>query len=325
MGNITNYGASTYNTQDRQVIYDAYKDASGVPDFSAIASDIQGHNEAHASVEDLLSFYIENKGEIPSFLLSDPDVAGEALGAQLDQLYADTEFVQTANEWRTNLQADLQTYQRLSSELQDFLTNANADVSLTTDINNFISGWYAEHGSLENENGGSDSGSADPGVIMTNMMDIAMRMGNPGLALLLYVMGSNTEIEVEDGDKFLDPNGELVEVEADPGETKKVITKNVGLGEMVMDFQEEVVDELEDLYGEIQDMTEEVGSLDPSDSDDQARLEELRTRISTSQSMAKTHTELLEMAQNLVDAILEAASALTERQNRAQSGIIQRF
>lgn len=325
MGNITTYGASTYSVEDRQKIYDAYKNESGVPDFEWIASDIQHHNEANASVEDLLSFYIENKREIPSFLLSDPNVTDAALGAELAELYNDAEFVDTANQWRANLQADLQTYQGLATQLQEFLTHTNADTSLTTDITNFISDWYATNDSLANGDAPRGEGSNDPGVIMTNMMDIALKLGNPGLALLIYTMGNQTEIEVEDGDRFLDPNDNVVEAEAAPGEKKKVITKNVGLGEVVMDFQGEVVSELEDLYGEIEDMTEEVGSLDPSDSDDQARLEELRTRISTSQSMARTHTELLEMAQNLVDAILEAASALIERQNRASGSIIQRI
>lgn len=325
MSNITSYGASAYSAGDRQKIYDAYKNADGTTNFAAMAQDIQNHNEANAAVEDLLSFYIENKGEIPGFLLSDPDVSDAALAAQLEQLYSDEEFVQTANEWRANLQADLQTYQTLATQLQDFLTNTNADTALTSDITNFISDWYETHGSLDDEGSETSGGSEDPQVLMTNMMDIALKMGNPGLALLLYVMGNTTEVEVEDGDKFLDPDGKVVTVEAAPGEKKKVISKNEGLGEVVMKFQEDVVDELEDLYGEIEDMSDSIVALDPSDPSDQGELDRLRTRISTSQSMAKTHTELLEMAQNLVDAILEAASALSERQFRAAGSIIQRI
>lgn len=325
MGNITSYSATTYNTEDRQKIYNAYKNADGTTNFAAMEQDMQAHNEANAAVEDLLSFYIENKGEIPDFLLSDPSVSDTTLASQLEQLYSDAEFVQTANEWRANLNADLQTYQTLATQLQDFLTHTNADTSLTGDITNFISDWYESHGSLGGEDSENGSTSDDPQIIMTNMMDIALKMGNPGLALLIYVMGNTTEVEVEDGDKFLDPDGNIVTVDAAAGETKKVISKNTGLGEVVMDFQENVVDELEDLYSEIEDMSDDIAALDPSDPNDQAELERLRTRISTSQSMAKTHTELLEMAQNLVDAILEAASALSERQFRTAGSIIQRI
>ena len=325
MGNITTFSASAYTADDRQKIYNAYKNSDGTTNFNAIAQDIQSHNEANGAVEDLLSFYIENKGEVPGFLLTEPDVGDAALAAQLEALYSDQEFTQAASEWRSNLNADLQTYQGLATQLEDFLTNANADTDLTTEVTSFIDDWYQSHGSLNNGGSGGTGGADDPKVIMTNMMDIALKMGNPGLALLLYVMGNTTEAEVKDGDKFLAPDDQVVTVEAAEGETKKVITKNVGMGEMVMDFQGEVVDELENLYSEIEDMTDQISSLDPSDPSDQAELDALRTRISTSQSMAKTHTELLELAQNLVDAILEAAAALTERQNRTAGSIIQRI
>ena len=277
------------------------------------------------------------------------------LAAALESLYADDEFVETVNDWRQNLTVDSAEFEALYNDLEQFCSNAGVDMSVVNDVADFISDFYSRIAS----EGEAEITGEDSGILMTNMMDIALRMGNPALAIIFYITGSNTIINgigeddsaSESADAVSDDvtattsevtadavgeDGELIDINI-LGEDGEVITladeeaggdlttKNVGLGEVVMGFQDEVLTEMGDLYDDIDDWTDEIGGLDVSDPEDQTRLEELRTRIQTAQSMVRTQSELIEMSQEILEALLQTASALSDSQFNTMRQIANRI
>lgn len=337
--------ADSYSDSDRSSISSAYSNLDDV------AAAIESHDESVASVEDLLSYYIENTGGLPAFMTgtmldpSDPD---------LDALWSDSEFVDTIQDWRSSNtgQEDMTT---LVSQLEAFLQAGSddgysaCDFSVTDDATDLINEWYEAHPDDGVEDGVDNDAS---GILMTEMMSIAMMMGNPGLAILFYIMGSETEIDTstlsqnEDGSwNYTDEYGGIHTLGADNitdngNGTYTIETENgpvtvnagevvnfstTGLGEVVMDFQSAALDTFNDLQEEIDSLTDELGSVDYEDPASTAEVEALKAQIDRAKNIADVYSNLIEMVQDILDSLVETASSLIDRQTRTLGAIASRI
>jgi len=211
--NISNI--STYTTDDQQAIYDAYAldaDADGKVD-AAFDADGDGKVDAGMAVltqigdaistgtspegvayEDLVSFFIDQTGDLPPAGIPGPDQLGTDAWAD------DGALVETLNQWRVEaLDTDLAT------ALETLITtNTTLDISTVADTEEFISDYYS---GLEAADATGGEGSLDDMTnLVTNMVTICMNFGNPGMALLAYVIGfdANTREADDDDDEDVD-------------------------------------------------------------------------------------------------------------------------
>ena len=211
--NISNI--STYTADDQQAIYDAYAldtDADGKVD-AAFDADGDGKVDAGMAVltqigdaistgtspegvayEDLVSFFIDQTGDLPPAGIPGPDQLGTDAWAD------DGALVETLNQWRVEaLDTDLAT------ALETLITtNTTLDISTVADTEEFISDYYS---GLEAADATGGEGSLDDMTnLVTNMVTICMNFGNPGMALLAYVIGfdANTREADDDDDEDVD-------------------------------------------------------------------------------------------------------------------------
>lgn len=299
------YLPSSYTNTDRQDIISGYSTdgTTKTVDLDAIAAAIENQDESVASVEDLLSYYLEMAGTLPEFMtgdLLDPE------DPELQALWSDEEFVETVQEWRRENVAE-EELTSLISQLEAFLETgyeagySACEVDVLSDIDDLIDEWYETHEST------SDSEDEDT-VTLTDAVAIAMKKwGNPGLAILFYIMGSTvTEEDEETGEE--------------------TTYKNTGLGEVVQEFQETAIENYEDLQEEIDELVDDLGDVDYSDTEAaNAEVEEIKRRMSVAENVSKVYSELIEMSQGILDSLVETASSLIDRQFRTQSSVINRM
>lgn len=310
MTDVSNFIPSTYTIEDRQAIIDAYGS-----DFGAIEQAIANHDEIHASVEDLLSYLIEQTGDIPDFALMDAE------------LLADPEVIQTVQEWRQNLVLDPATYSQLISELEQFLNNANVDSDLVNEVADFVENYYNEHNSLDSEaistgteSGGSGISSDELPVVMSRLM---MMLGNPAVAILFYIMGSHTILEPKEGENtvtYQDVNGNTVTQTVPAGQS--LHTESPGFAKMIYDAETTVLDEMDDVADEIDDLTDQLGSF-TGDSEDAFEAQEVQQRISTARNAQQVYTQTLEILDSSLRDMIELVSRLSEAKQRTDDTVIQ--
>lgn len=337
--------ADSYSDSDRSTISSAYSNLDDV------ATAIESHDESVASVEDLLSYYIENTGGLPAFMtgtLLDPS------DPELSALWGDSEFIDTIQDWRQS-NSGQDDMAALVGQLEAFLESGEdagfsaCDFTVTDDATDLINEWYEAHEGEETDDGTDADAS---GILMTEMMSIAMMMGNPGLAILFYVMGSETEIDTstlsqnddgswnytdeyggvhtmdaeditDNGDGTYTINTENGPVTVDAGEVVNFTT--TGLGEVVMDFQSAALDTFNDLQEEIDTLTEDLGSIDYEDPASTAEVEEIKAQIDRAKNISDVYSNLIEMVQDILDSLVETASSLIDRQTRTLGAIASRI
>jgi len=332
--NISNI--STYTADDQQAIYDAYAldtDADGKVD-AAFDADGDGKVDAGMAVltqigdaistgtspegvayEDLVSFFIDQTGDLPPAGIPGPDQLGTDAWAD------DGALVETLNQWRVEaLDTDLAT------ALETLITtNTTLDISTVADTEEFISDYYS---GLEAADATGGEGSLDdmPNLV-TNMVNICMNFGNPGMALLAYVVGFDAEVSEEDvtdegEDESID--GVMGTADIDEGEIVDVVQYK-GLGGVVRGVQEEAIEVISDSGETLDDLIDDMRDIDPEDSEAQADMQEIQTQIDNVKTVMSTMTEFIKNAQDILDNIIEAAAALNEKQSRTASSIINKI
>ena len=291
------YIPNNYTSEDITAIEQAYAQEDGSIDYDAINSAIENRDESHAQIEDLISYYLANLQEMPAALsdLSDPEAYSD-----LWALDSDGELSDSLNVWKMNFSylndttADSSLkdyYAALISDLEGFLETGSSDTSLVNEIATFIdnSKEIFEETYEESENDGM--------ILLTDAMDWALRViGSPGLAILFYITGSRM--------KEYDDDGNVVEVH-----------ENTGFGEVVNDFQDEVVNKIEEANEELDSLVAELADLNYDDTESaQAIAEEIRRRMNVIDSVVNVETNLLQMSQDLLDSLQEAAANLNRTQ-----------
>lgn len=310
MTDVSNYIPSTYTIEDRQAIIDAYGS-----DTALIEQAIANHDETHASVEDLLSYLIEQTGDIPDFALMDAE------------LLADPEVIATVQQWRQNLALDPATYSQLISELEQFLNNANVDSDLVNEVADFVEDYYSSHGALDSEaistgteSGGSAISSDALPVVMSRLM---MMLGNPAVAILFYIMGSHTILKPEEGKNtvtYQDVNGNTVTQTVPAGQS--LHTESSGFAKMIYDAEETVLDEMQDVADEIDDLTDQLGTF-TGDQEDAFEAQEVQQRITTARNAQQVYTQTLEILDSSLRDMIELVSRLSEAKQRTDDTVIQ--
>ncbi len=379
--NISNI--STYTTDDQQAIYDAYAldaDADGKVDvafdadgdgkvdagmavLTQIGDEISaGTSPAGVAYEDLVSFFIDQTGDLPTAGLPSPDQLGTDAWAD------DGALVETLNQWRVeSLGTDLAT------SLETMITtNTTLDISTVADTEEFISDYYSGLDATSATDG--EGALEDMPNLVTNMVNICMAFGNPGMALLAYVVGFDANIrETDDDEEVADSSVELMSTDdvdtlevagglgavvsnqqnlslaaddpvavsyeetaddssagpmgtADANEGEIVDTLEYkGLGGVVRDVQDGAIEVISDSGETLDGLIDDMRDIDPEDSEAQADMQEIQTQIDNVKTVMSTMTEFIKNAQDILDNIIEAAAALNEKQSRTASSIINKI
>jgi hypothetical protein len=338
MADVTNISnISTYTTDDQQAIYNAYTlDADGdgkvdatydtngdgkVDDatlLTRIADDISaGTAPEGVNYEDLVSFYLDQTGELPPSGIPGPDQLGT------DAWATDGALVETLNQWRVEKLDNAP----LEAALQDLVyTNTGMDPSVVSDTQEFINDYYANKSAAEAA--GTSTDLTDAPDLVTNMVSICLAFGNPGMALIAYIVGfdakiSEEDVEEDDGeDETID--GPMGTADPDQGATVDVV-KNEGLGDVVKDLQSTAMDVVSDGGDKLDDLINDLRDIDPEDSEAQADQQEIQIQIDNVKTVITTMTEFIKQAQDILDSMLEAAASLNEKQSRTQSSIINKI
>lgn len=294
------YIPSSYTSEDKQAIIDAYSNDDGSINYDSINDAISTGDETYADIEDLISFYLENLQELPEALsdLENPDSYADLWASDSDGSLSDT-----LNIWKMNFSYLSETtddatlkeyYNSIISDLESYLEDGEAKQDLVEDIASFIDDVEL---SYELADADSDSESDGDTIVLTDAVDWALKViGSPALAILFYITGSTMVEEDEDGNKVAE-------------------YKNTGLAEVVQDFQVEVIDQIQDMNSELDDLTSELASLDWSDTEQaQADSEEIKRQMKVIENVLSVDTSLMTLAQDFLASLQEAAANLERTQ-----------
>jgi hypothetical protein len=326
------YIPSSYTDSDRTSIAAAYSD------LSAVATAIESHDESIASVEDLLSYYIEKSGELPEFMtgsLLDPS------DAELNALWSDTSFVAVVQDWR-RLNAGDAALASLVKDFKEFL-NVGADAGYTQCVFSVIDDAVLEYDTWSAKNGGSvpsgDGSSKFDSVLQTDMASFFLKkVGNPAIAMLFMLLGTTSEYtvgenpnDIEGSFTAVNADGKTVTLNTDEGEIQasygqKIVFHHKGLVGSIRDFQEDALENFQDLQDHIdEDLIPELADINYDEPDSQGRIEVLKRDMEVSKSVQQMHSECMQLSQQMLDTMLETISSLIEREGRTASQIAGRI
>lgn len=288
---------STYTAEDEAKIEEAFTMPDGSLDIESLDLAIANNDSSIAPIEDLLSFRFDRTGEAPDMMLTSPEA--------VPHLWENETVVNTLQEWRRE-GADYSA--QMATDLKNFLSAGGVDVSTIADADAFI---------LENMANASTPGLDltqydDVTNLVTDMVTIMMKFGNPGMALLAYVLGFDAAVNEEDvsddtsysiqdtGEavateetdetlpgEYVAVNGEVVAEEgveegvetdgvmgtADEVEGPTVgYVENSGLGDVVKDLQGTAIDIIGEAQTAWQDVIIDIGAIDTDDPQEAAEL-----------------------------------------------------
>lgn len=337
---------TSYTATDYADIY-AYYYPDGTVDLQKIADEIAKAGsdptyEPAFSVGDLLSFYIdESGGQLPSCMtdgLSDPE--------SLAYLWADEDFVEVVQDWRSYNKDD-ESLETLISQLESFLTMGEEYGTLSDEVYQFTSILDAQdvvddyalaHPETSTSSSGSDDGtlSFDTATLMTNAQTIALMIGmGPGMAILFYLMGSQTyetvPDSVDDLPEYMEDNGDgTVTIHTENGDITAALGETVyfqtsGFASKVEDLNSTILDKYEDNMDDIDEVIDEMEDLDPEDSEYQADFKRLEEELSAIKNGNEILTNCFEISFDIFENLIEAASALIDRQTRTWGSIVNRY
>lgn len=339
---------STYSAEDETKIASGYAAADGSVDFDAIATAIQNNDSSVAAVEDLLSYYMDNKGDVPDMLVSSPD--------SVSYLWDDPEVMGTLQEWRREL-PDYTS--QMVTDLTTFLELGGQDVSTIADASAFIM-----ENMMDGANGSMLEGFDDITNLVTDMVTIMMKMGNPGMALLAYVLGFDAVVNAEDVNpagegtqyalqestavplgsdetaasaetlpaEYAAVDGEVVTTEntsegvetdgimgtADEVEGPQVAyVENSGLGDVVKDLQGTAIDVMTNAQDTWEDAIDRTADVDPEDPDAQQEIQLIQREIENIKKIITSMEEFIKMSQDILDSVIQTAGDLNEKQLQA--------
>lgn len=339
---------SSYTSTDYADIY-AYYYPDGTVDLQTIADEIAraGSDPSYEpafSVGDLLSFYIdESGGQLPSCMtdgLSDPD--------SLAYLWADADFIEVVQDWRSYNKDD-ESLETLISQLEAFLTMGMSEndtlsdelfeFTSVLDAQDIIEDYAAAHPeSSSSSSSGDGTLSFDTATLMTNAQTIALMMGmGPGMAILFYLMGSKTyetvPDSVDDLPEYMEDNGDgTVTIHTENGDItdvplgETVYFQTNGFASKVEDLNSTILDKYEDNMEDIDEVIEDMESLPAADDEEyQSELKALEEELSALKNGNEILTNCFEISFDIFENLIEAASALIDRQSRTWGSIVNRY
>lgn len=329
---------------------DEYNSISSSMTLEEVATALETQDESVASWADLFTYYVETAGQLPAFMtggMLSPD------DPELQAIWNDSDEIAVIQDWRQSNtgQDDMAT---LVSQMESFLQYGEdagfsaCDFTLTDDTTDFINEYYEAHPTDGSDDADS---SGDETVLLSDMMNIALMMGNPGLAILFYIVGSETELDAstlaqnEDGgwsysdvygnehtlsaDSVTANSDGTYTIQTDNGEVTvdaddTVTFHNTGFGEIVQEFQAADLDTFNDLQEEIDSQTDALGDIDYEDPASTGEVEALKADIDRAQNIADVYTKLLEMVQEMLNNLVEAASSMIDQDSRTLGSLASR-
>lgn len=315
---------TTYDTADHDAIVAKYGDSTtGVVDPSVIAEAIANYETVPSTIplEDLISYYIENSGDLPPCMTDLSDPSSEFL----NYLWSDPDgqVTETLQEWRqlNSSSSDLTT---LVNHLEAFLElgygetgNVDLQVSNIIDAQSFVDEWEAEQAAAA---AAAASATADSTELMTNVMTIArMLMGSPILALLFYITGGETTEDVpEDSDDLpdymvLNADGESVTIHTDQGDVTAKLGETVtfhtkGFLETKAEFDDAVLEQFTESEDAVNEYMEDLDGISSDDADAQSQYKQIDTAISNEKSNQEILSSMLEVANDIVNNLHDVLS-----------------
>lgn len=274
MAQITSYTS----TDEVQSIYDAYKLADGTVDYLAIANAIEAGDDSQYAIDDLITAYVEGTGSLPPFMMApasyiaDPDA--------YSWMWED-ETVQSLQQL-----GDL--YKGTSVEQQIKAFFAYSDGKGVTDTQGLLS--QVDQFLQENGIGNSNQTAQDIyNLFNTNdlkeVMSLFIGMGNPGMAILLYV--------------------------------------SYGLAPQMRDVQEAALDVIDDSSSQMDDMISQLQSLDASDTSSQYEAQAVSQQLGVVAQVLQTMGQFIQQAQQISDQMIQTASNMSEAYYRSLEYINQ--
>jgi len=281
---------SNTSTEEIQEIYNYYVSDDGTSvDYDAIATAIETGDDSHGSIDDMITAYLQGQGQLPDFMMSPEAYLGNpedypwlwetdvvSSMQQLGDLYGNNDGV--LNE------GDL-------ASIRNFLTWGGAvdaeTGELESDLISQIEASLEEMG-VDEENA-DDAASDIYNLFSTNdlseVMTLFMSMGNPGVALLLYVA--------------------------------------YGLAPESQDLQEAAVDVIGDSNEQMEELMDDLKDIDPEDITAQYDSQAISQQLSVISSVLSTMSQFIQDAQDMIDKMLEMASNLSQQSNQTVASTIR--
>lgn len=279
---------TSYTTNEEVTsINEYYVNGDGSVNYDAIAEAIKTGDEVNFNTEDLICAYLQGTGALPDFMMSPESY----LGSPDDYPWL----------WETEVVESLQ-------QLGDLYGNNNGvfDEGDLASVQNFLT-WGGVTTSTTESGESSESGESDESTIdqiedylesegideetsedtaeevynlfnvndLSEVMSLFISMGNPGIALLMYVAYGLS------------------------GATRE-------LQEAAKGVMEESNEEMEDLLDELQD-------IDPEDISAQYDSQAISQQLGVITTVLSTMGEFIQNAQDVLDQMIELASNLSEQ------------
>lgn len=272
---------TSYTTNEEVTsINEYYINGDGSVNYDAIAEAIKIGDEANFNTEDLICAYLQGTGELPDFMMSPESYLGspddypwlwetevvESL-QQLGDLYGnnngvfdegDLGSVQNFLTWGgvTTSTTDGESDESVIDEIEDYLESEGIDEEASEDA-------AEEVYNLFNVND------------LSEVMSLFISMGNPGIALLMYVA--------------------------------------YGLSGATRELQETALDVMEDSNEEMEDLVDDLQDIDPEDISAQYDSQAISQQLGVITTVLSTMGEFIQNAQDVLDQMIELASNLSEQ------------
>jgi hypothetical protein len=156
------------------------------------------------------------------------------------------------------------------------------------------------------------------------------------MAILFYLMGSKTyetvPDSVDDLPEYMDDNGDgTVTIHTESGDIPATLGETVyfqtsGFASKVEDLNATILDKYEENMEDIDEAIEDMEDLpSPEDADYQSELKRLEEQISALKNGNEILTNCFEISFDIFENLIEAASALIDRQSRTWGSIVNRY
>lgn len=280
---------SSTSTEEVQSVYTYYVQSDGSVDYAAIATAIETGDDSNFDIDDMITAYLQGQGQLPDFMMSPEAYLGNpedypwlwqedvvASLQQLGDLYGNNDGVLDSGDL---------------ASIKNFLTWGGLFDSGTSEIEKDLISQIEDALSDMGADDDVASGAADNIYNLFNTNDLSevmtlfLSMGNPGVALLLYVA--------------------------------------YGLAPETQNLQQAAVDVIEDSNKQMEDLMDDLKDIDPEDIEAQYESQAISQQLSVISSVLSTMSQFIQDAQNVIDKMLEMASNLSQQSNQTVSSTIR--
>ncbi len=273
---------TSYTTNEEvQDIYEYYTNSDGSVNYDAIAEAIQAGDDSHFDIEDLIAAYVQGTGQLPEFMMmlvgSPEDYpwlwTEEVVGnlEQLGDLYGNNDG--TYNE------GDLASIMNwLTWGSSDDVPTDPEDMTLLEQAADELSGYGSSDPS------GTASALANE-MSLSDSLSLFMSMGNPGLALLLYVAYS--------------------------------------LAPQMQQVQEAALDVMQDSSDQMEEILDDMSNINPESLSAQYESQALSQKMGVVSTVLQEMGQFLQNTQDALDQVISLSSDLSAKTSRTIEGQTQ--